>query len=327
MNTRYRIRMVLCFILTLVVPLPWALALTTSSLSKVTIVATIAPIADWVRNVGGDEVEVFTLVPPGTSPHTFEPSPSDLRTIARSQLIVAAGLGLDDWAIRLAGSNAKIRQIRLGDRLKEKGLLPADLPTPESFAVGEKPSAGTSTAEGHKHDEHAHHHDGADPHFWLDPVLGQHAVTEIEIALKEIAPEQGQKWQANAEGYRQKLAELDREIQQLLANCKDKRLVSFHNAFSYFARRYGLVVAGVIQAYPGKPPSEREIKKLVEELRAAGIKTIFSEPQMDTRLARIIAAEVGGTVGMLDPEGTAERSTYIELMRYNAQQVKNALCR
>jgi zinc transport system substrate-binding protein len=85
-------------------------------------------------------------------------------------------------------------------------------------------------------------------------------------------------------------------------------------------------VAGVIEAYPGKQPSERELKNLVEQLRSLGVKTIFSEPQLDARLARIVAQEIGGRVGTLDPEGTAERSTYIELMRFNAEQLKKALC-
>ncbi len=298
---------------------------TTTSVEKLCAVATIAPLADWVKNVGGNEVEVVTLVPPGTSPHTFEPSPSDLRLIARSRLFVAVGLGLDDWSTRLARSNKGIRLLQLGNRLKEQGVLPQDLPTPETLNVEDGDHHEGNEVHEHGH-THTHSHGGTDPHFWLDPLLAKQAVTEIENVLTEIAPDRAATWQRGAKVYCEQLAALDREIQQMLAGCKGQRLVSSHNAFAYFAKRYGLVVAGVVEEYPGKQPSERDIKKLVQRLRAKGIKTIFAEPQMDTRLARIIAGEVGGTVGILDPEGTAQRQSYLELMRYNAQQVKAALC-
>jgi ABC-type Zn uptake system ZnuABC Zn-binding protein ZnuA len=297
---------------------------TSATAQKITVVATLAPIADWVRNIGGNAVEVYTLCPPGTSPHTFEPSPADLKKTAKCRLFVSVGLGLDNWAAQMSRSNPSSLSVALGEQLLKAGKLPKDLPVPPQLGGGD-----ASENHDHEHGEghgHSHDHGGVDPHFWLDPVLAMAAIDEITTALLKAAPERVAVWKEGAARYRKQLEELHRDISEQLASCKGQKLITFHHAFGYFAKRYGLDVAGVIEAYPGKQPSERELKNLVEQLRSLGVKTIFSEPQLDARLARIVAQEIGGRVGTLDPEGTAERSTYIELMRFNAEQLKKALC-
>lgn len=296
---------------------------TTSTTERIPVVVSIAPLADWVRQIGGNAVEVTTLVPPGTSPHTFEPSPADLRKMAQARLFVHVGLGLDEWVARLSRTNKNSKLLAIGDVLQKKGLLPRDVAKPKELTL-----LGKSLPQHAKEKDHSHEHEGngTDPHFWLDPLLAQLATKEIENALSTVAPERAALWHEGALRYSRELEELHREIVEQLKPCRKGKLVTFHHAFGYFARRYELDVAGVIEVYPGKQPSEGEIKGLVQQLRALGVKTIFAEPQMDSRLAQIIAQEVGGKVETLDPEGTSERQDYLALMRFNAEQIKKALC-
>lgn len=289
---------------------------------KIRVTATLSLLGDWVQQVGGHEVEVSTLIAPGRSPHTFEPSPRDLRQIAESQLFVSVGLGLDDWASRARSSARHVRFLPLGEVLKNKNALPA-IPEP---GVEIDPNAGASEAHHGEHHPHHDHAQGVDPHFWLDPVLARAAVEEIAQALTEVAPERADVWRAGAKRYAEELEALHREIAQKLHPCAGARLVTFHHAFGYFAHRYGLVVAAVIEEYPGKQPSESYLMRLVERLRGLHVTTIFAEPQFSPRVARLLAQEVGARVATLDPEGSSSTPSYVALMRANVEAVRENLC-
>lgn len=298
---------------------------TTATATKLQVVATIQPVADWVRQVGGPAVDVTVLVPPGRSPHTFEPSPGDLRRIARCHLFVSVGLGLDDWTIRLGKTASGAARLALGERLKERGVLPTDLAGDPTTSDTTAHTNHAHTGEHHDH-SHCDHEHGPDPHFWLDPLLAREAVSEIAHVLAKVAPEGAAMWSERAEAYRGELQRLHAEIAAELEPCRGKSLVTFHGAFAYFARRYNLTIGGVIQEFPGKQPSERYLKNLARLLREAQTTTIFAEPQQDPRISEILAREIGARVSTLDPEGTAERTTYVELMRFNAQQIRKNLC-
>jgi ABC-type Zn uptake system ZnuABC Zn-binding protein ZnuA len=297
---------------------------------KVQVVVTIPPLADWVRQVGGDRVEVTTLIPTGASAHTFEPSPREMRVASRAQLIVLVGLQMDEWGARVGKAAAPgAKMLALGDLLKASGQLPdlTGVYQPEPIAAREAHAA---------HDEHhvhgpgcAHHHEGGvDPHFWLDPMLAKICVGYIADALAELDAANAQTFRANAKHYGAELDQLDAELSATLASAGGRAFASFHNAFSYLAKRYGLTLAAVIEEYPGKTPSDRYIKTVVDALRSRQIKTVFAEPQLSPRAAEIIAAEIGGRVDLLDPYGSADypdRDTYAKLMRYNAARLKQAL--
>ncbi len=194
---------------------------TTSPQQKVAVVATILPLADWLRQVGGENVDVTVLVPPGRSPHTFEPTPSDLRRIARCRLFVSVGLGLDDWANRLGETASGATRLALGERLKERGLLPTELLGDHPTTAAVKPTASEPLHKHHDHD-HCDHGHGPDPHFWLDPLLAREAVSEIAQALTKVAPGRTPEWNSRAEAYRQQLLKLHEEIATQLEPCRGK---------------------------------------------------------------------------------------------------------
>lgn len=290
-----------------------------SAQAPVRIIATIYPLADWASHVGGKRVTVSTLLPAGSSAHTFEPSPKEMRQIESNQLFVQAGLHLDDWGARLAGAAPSgMKTLDIGDQLLKQGKLP-ELPEPGQEIA---PGAG-ERRQGHEHEE------GRNPHFWLDPVMAQDSVDLICNALIEVDSASAADYRANAQTYKAQLGQLSSELSATLGQCRNRSFVSFHNAYAYLAQRYGLHVAAVIEEYPGKTPSDRYIRELVDQLRQQKITTVFAEPQFDPRAAQIIANETRGRVDMLDPYGDRsfpDRNTYIKLMEFNGEKLRKALC-
>ncbi len=260
---------------------------------RVKVVASIFPLADLVRNVGGGHVEVQTLLPPGASPHVYEPTPSVMMRVAKAQLFVEIGAGLEFWADRLvsvAGPHLKILVLSKGMPL---------------IGGGEE---------------------GANPHVWLDPVLAMEMVRKIEAALSGIDPAHAADYRKNADVYIKNLKGMDAQIRREVSAFRIKSYVSFHAAWDYFGRRYGLKSAGSIEEAPGREPTPRQIERIVKGIKEKGIRAVFAEPQFNPRSARIIAQEAGAKLLMLDPVGgTPGRDSYIKLMEYNLGVMSEAM--
>lgn len=287
-------------------------------------VATIAPLADLVRSVAGPGWTVRTVVRPGTSPHVFEPEPSDLRKLVGAEVVVVSGAGYDDWMRKVLAACAS--RARVHDAAASLGIGPG-----HEVGDGDGNGAGHGAAE--SNGTHGGHHDhegegvlGSDPHWWLSPILAARALGPIAETFAEADP-------AGAEAYRRRAREtaaayleLDREIGRLLAPVKGKRFVSAHRAWVYFADRYGLVEAASIEPIPGREPSPRELKALVEEGRRGGLGRLFTEPQFPPAAARVVAGEAGLELTLVDPiGGVPGRETYPELMRFNAKAFRGGL--
>jgi len=279
--------------------------------ARVAVVATTTVLADLVREVGGDEVEVRSLVPAGGEVHTFDPRPSDVTALADADLVVINGLGLDDWVQGLAaeaGSNAPL--VALAEALD--GV--------EYLAGGE-----------HEHEEEEGHdsEEGLNPHLWLDAEYAELYVRRIADALASVDADGGQAYQAAAEAYAQELRELDRWVGEQMKTIPDerRRVVSVHAAFDYFARAYGLELVGAVIEAPGQDPSAGELAALIDEIRELGVSAILAESQFPTTLAERIADETGVTVvpGLHTDALDATVDSYLELMRDNTERIVQAL--
>lgn len=270
------------------------------------VVATIFPLADMVRQVGGDAVEVATLLPPGASPHTFEPTPAQIRDIVRARVFVQVGAGLDTWTEKLLAARGEgMTIVTVTDGLPLWGA-------------------------GREHN--GEHHAGArggDPHVWLDPVLVRdHLVPAIVRGLSQADPQRRADFERAAREYGDALTQLDTHIRARLAPLANRSYVAFHSAWRYFGARYGLDEVAVVESFPGKEPSAQAIASLVQQARAARVHALLIEPQFSPRLAEQIAGEFGGRVVLVDPLGgprMPERGDYLDLMRYNAQAFAEAL--
>lgn len=272
---------------------------------KINVVVSIYPLKDIVQQVGGDRVKVDFIVPPGASPHTFEPTPSDMIKIHSARLFVIIGAGLEFWAdkaIRAAGGK-DLTIISLSNGIH---LIP------------EVPSHGGK--EGH------HTHGAADPHIWLDPLLMKDMAQKIADTLCVLDSAGRAYYAEKAEAFKKELDRLHLELSEKTSRFRTKEYITFHPAWNYFSRRYGLRVAEVIEESPGKEASPRHIAKIIKEIKRIGTKVIFAEPQFNPRIAEIIAKEAGARVLLLDPIGSPEqRSSYLALIRYNLSIMKEAM--
>ena len=309
----------------------WAVGSVFAS-EPVRVATTVQPLADWVRLVGGDDVQVTCLLPPGASPHTFDPTPRDMRQAAQTQLFVRVGLDLDNWVTKIAGASSSGTSapiiLDLGATLRSRGQLP-DLSVVEPKGRPVVKVAESAADAGHVHSESCTHDEGGsgtDPHFWLNPLLGELCVREIARQLTLVAPDRADRWQRGAEAACLELKTLDEELSATLASAPRKEFACFHDGFKYLAQRYGLIRVAVIEEYPGKTPGDRYLMQVVRDLKRYKITTVFIEPQLSPRVAQILAEEAGAGVAVLDPlGGTAGRETYAKNMRANAAALREAM--
>lgn len=279
---------------------------------RVDIVSTIHPLTAIARELAAEWIETHTLLPPGASPHTFEPRPAHMRAVAGASLILAVGEGLDNWVLNLARAAEQAELLLVGQRVAAAGLgIRYDEPEED-------------------HHDHDHDHQGAiDPHVWLDPIIVRDVIAPaIAERLQAALPGRAREIALNLEALREELSRLDAWITSSLARSKEKHFISYHSAWRYFARRYGLHEVATVAGFPGQEPSARWVADVVRAARAHGVSVIFAEPQLSPKAAETIAREIQGSVLMLDPiggEGLEGRERYADLMRYNAAALARAL--
>ena len=274
---------------------------------RIRVAVSIAPLADLAQQVGGEHVTVTTLVPPAASPHTYEPTPAQVKEVAEAHVLALIGLGFEFWAEDVIESAAN----------------------PDLIVV--------YTSEGIEviHDEHEHEgHQIGNPHVWLDPRNAMVQVGHIRDALIEADPTHQAEYEASAEAYLARLETLDEEIASQVATWSHHEFIAFHPSWVYFVQRYGLVEAAVVERTPGREPSPAELAEIIETARRIGAQAIFAEPQFSPKAAEAIAAESGAQVLFLNPLGGAIRqaqdeaegpTSYLEMMRYNVAQMEKAL--
>ena len=273
-----------------------------TSSATLAVVTTSSVFADMIQNVGGAHVTVTALVPHSGDVHTFQPSPADVRAVAGARLLVMNGLGLDDWLrdtiVNAAASGTTL--VELGPGLSGVELLP-----------GEEP--GTQN-----------------PHLWMSVPYAEGYVAEIERALAAADPANASAYQQAADAYRVRLDALDARIRAKIGTIPpaDRRLVTFHDAFPYFAREYGLEIVGVAVKAPGQDPSAAETAALIDAIKAAHVKAIFSEDQFPTKLVDQLAVSTGATVvsNLYDDSlGDPPVTSYEALMDWDVDQLEAAL--
>lgn len=280
------------------------------------VAVSIFPIYDLVRRVAGPDADVMLLIQPGRNEHSFDPTPRDIETVARSKLGVMVGLGLDPWMEKLMKDAApSARILKVGDRV----------PT---LTIKDDPIG----ADPHDHDDaddHDHDHDGKgaeDPHVWLDPQRAQ-------LIVRAVAEELGRVDAAHAVAYRERATEvdaaltaLDREADERLKVLKRRGFVTFHGSFSYFAERYKLDILAVIEPYPGSQPTGEYVSKVLAVIKEKKVPALFSEPQLDPRPAKVLAEEAKIPLGVLDPVGGGpETDSYEKMIRFNVAELEKHL--
>ena len=267
---------------------------------KLEVVATTTQIGDFARQVGGEKADVHQILKPNTDPHEYEPRPEDVEATAGAKVVFENGDNLDHWmgeVVEQSGGDPKVVALGAGVPVK----LPGESSGPEASKY--------------------------DPHWWHDTKNAEAAVLEIRDALIEADPKNKATYQKNAKTYLARLHRLDQSIKSCMEKVPqgERKLVTDHDAFSYFAQRYGVDVVGAVipsQSTQGQP-SAREVSDLVSLIKRENVKAVFPESSINPDLARQIARQTGASANYtlygdtLGPKGS-DGGTYLGMEAHNA---------
>jgi zinc/manganese transport system substrate-binding protein len=266
-------------------------------------VATFSILGDFVRQIGGDRVEVSSLVGPNGDAHVFSPTPDDAKTVLEAKVVFVNGLGLEGWLERLVkASGTKALKI-----VTTKGI---------KTMKGEGEEAGG----------------GLDPHSWQDVRSAKIYAANIRDGLIEVDPAGRAIYEANAAAYIAKLDALDGEVRAAIAAIpkKNRRIITTHDAFGYFAKAYGMEFIAPLGVSTETEASARDVARIIQQVKAERVPAVFLENISDNRLMQRIANESGAKIGgrlysdaLSEPDGPA--GTYIEMIRNNVKAFIAAL--
>ncbi|WP_340029253.1 metal ABC transporter substrate-binding protein [Paenibacillus sp. FSL H7-0942] len=319
--------------------------------AKLNVQVSFYPMYEFTKNVAGDLANVHTLVPAGMEPHDWEPTPQDIASIEKADVLVYNGAGMESWIDQVTGSlsNASLIQVEAskGINLLEGGEH--DHHHEDSDGTDTHDHANESAGEAHDHDQadeatteqHDHDHDaeaeaghdhgGLDPHVWLSPALAVKEVRNIEAGLAQAAPEHAEQFQQNADAYITQLGSLDQDFKAAVTDSKRKDFITQHAAFGYLAKEYGLQQVPIAGLSPEQEPSAAQMASVIDFAKEHQVKTIFFETLVSSKVSETIASEVGAKTAVLNPiEGLTEEEIaagmdYISVMRQNLEALKLAL--
>lgn len=269
---------------------------------KLAVVATTPVITDLTRNIGGDDIDVYSVLKPNVDPHDYEPTPADLKAVADADVVVKNGVGLEKWF--------------------DDTIASAE---PKGTIVDASTGVTIRREDG----------DESDPHIWQNPLNAKIMVANIAMALEAAAPAKAATFEQRAADYSAKLDALDADVARQIGTLTNKMLVTNHDAFGYYVDRYGLQFVGaVIPSFDSQAElSQQDINDLVTAVKAQGVKAVFSESSLPPKAAEAIAKEAGVNVvegadalygDSLGPEGSGA-ATYIDMVEHNTKVIVDNL--
>lgn len=284
-----------------------------SETRRLRVLTSFLPVYCFTVNVTGDLARVENFLPAGVGPHEYQLAPRDLLRLGTADLIVVNGLQLESWLNQAIQSRAirdpaRVVQAAAGldAELIFTGRQPMSLGTAPSSRGSDAPAADARRGL-------------ANPHFWLDPRLAAHAVTNVLAALQKADPAHAAAYAGNASAYLQRLEKLDAELRRATAPLQQRAFITYHNAFPYFSRRYSLNILGVIEQTPDVNPSPRYLAHLSQVVRQHHVKAIFTERQFSAALAEQLGRDLEVPVAELDTLETGRfvPTAYEDGMRSN----------
>jgi zinc/manganese transport system substrate-binding protein len=294
---------------------------------KLKAVASFSILGDMVRNVGGDRVEVTTLVGPNGDAHVFSPTPADAKTLASADIFFVNGLGFEGWMERLEKASGFTGALVV----TSGGVMPISMKGGHDHHEAE-------AEEEHGHDEHAeedhdaHEEEASDPHAWQSLFNGKIYVTNIRDALIAADPEGRDAYEANAAKYIAAIEAEDEAVRTALAKLPEARrkIITSHDAFGYFGNAYGLEIVAPEGVSTESEASAQDVAKIIRQIRDEHIPAVFLENVSDRRLLDQIARETGAKIGgvlysdaLSDEDGPAP--TYLDMFRHNVGALTAAL--
>ncbi len=271
----------------------------TPAKNKLKVVTSFYPLYDFASHIAGNRANVSSLIPPGVEPHEWEPTLNDVRRVRDADILVINGAGFEGWSTGIGAKTLVNTTEGLDLRLTQND---------------------------------GRDHTVVNPHIWLDPIFAKHQVDMMRTAFARADPANAEYYDENAKKFSAELDALDSSIRQDLASCKKSDFISFHDAFKWFAQRYGLVQHSIQGISPEGEVLPQKTQETVNLARSLGLKVIYSENLVDSRLSDVIASEIpGAKVLVLSPiEGISNTEKangirYIEKMKENLANLKDGL--
>ncbi|MBU2566034.1 metal ABC transporter substrate-binding protein [Patescibacteria group bacterium] len=286
---------------------------TLTSENRIVVATTIFPLFSIANEIAGEKITVINILPPGASPHTFEPSPNTIAELQSAKILFSIGHGADDWTKNLISQPEldDLKLVYVDDGINIKSIQSENNVTEINL---------NSTEE--EHDEHG----SEDPHYWLSGVNGELIAKTIELEFENLDPANKDTYQKNLDVFLKNLETVNQNIIKSFATLPNKSIITHHGAWFYFADAYGLNIQGVFELAPGLEPTANDIARLQSAITSKKVAAVFIEPQLSSQIVQSFIGDTGARVGVLDPLGGVEnRMSYIELLQYNAQIIENAL--
>lgn len=272
---------------------------------RLKVMASLYPMYDFARKVGGDKIQVKDMVPAGTEPHDWEPAATDIRNLEDADVFVYNGADLEHWAEDVL------------DTLENQDLVVSEA------------SDGVELLDGGE--DHAHGDNGKDPHVWLDPMRAKQEMANIKDAFVKADPENKDYYEANYEKYAGEFDELDQEFRDGLKDTKSRDIIVAHEAFGYLCNAYDLTQLAIEGLTPDSEPDPAKMQEVIEYAKKYDIHTIFFEELASPKVAKTVAKEVDAVTAVLNPiEGLSEEDIeagedYFSVMRKNLEALQKAL--
>jgi manganese/iron transport system substrate-binding protein len=290
---------------------------TSGGSDKLNVMTTLPLFADFAREIGGDRVEITSLVPTGADPHTWEPAPSDVQRVAEADIAFANGLDLEPSAIEVMETNLpdNTELVVVGEEVARAGA--------ELVASQEE--------EGEEHQgEEPSEFEGMNPHLWLGIDNAKEYARVVRDGLSEADVDGADEYDRNYEAFLAELDEVDAYVREKTDPIQgsNRKLITTHDAFSYFADYFGFEVLSFVAESPGQEPSPEDVANLARDIEGEGVPAVFAEPQIEGEgeILEQAANDAGVQVCTLYSDSLDDTVTsYIELMRFNADELARCL--
>lgn len=276
---------------------------------KIKVAVSIPPQAEFVEKVGGENVDVMVMIPPGASPHTHEVTPAQLEEISRARMYAKVGSGIEfeiEWMDKILKINSEMLVVNCAEGVK---FIASDDRYGKDYTYYEYNEIGENITA----------LKGVDPHIWLSPGNAKIMSENIYNGLVKIDAENQKYYRENLDNFTEELENLDRELSQIFEGKKNKAVMVYHPGWTYFASDYGINQISIEKE--GKEPTAEAIRNLIDYAKKYSIKVVFASPESSTRSAETIAEEIGGSVV---PVSSLEKD-YIENLRRAAEAFAGAM--
>lgn len=279
--------------------------------SELQLTTTIFPVADIAKNIAGDKAEVNYLLPAGVSEHTYEPTIKDKQKLADADLLFVIGAELDEWVLPLAEDEA----VKIIDLSKSVTL--------REYSAHNHEHEGEEGSKEEKEEDHSEEEGkDSDPHYWLSVANAKLIAATVRDELITIDSANKAIYEENYNEYADTLTDLEKESKSKLASLKGTEIITFHDAFAYFAADYDLEIVTTIEPFPGQQPTAQYLVEVGVEVKEHDIKVLYKEPQLSESIVSALAKDYGIKVYTLDPVGGVDgRDSYVKLIRYNVDTI------